>query len=56
MFTNLTRLPTGTSIATIAALAAIALAVFIMTEIIYISIVKRTACREIRMLEITDRG
>lgn len=56
MFTNLTRLPTGTSVATVAALAAIALAVFIMTEIIYISIVKRTACREIRMLEITDRG
>lgn len=56
MFTNLTRLPTGTPIATVAALAAIALAVFIMTEIIYISIVKRTACREIRMLEITDRG
>ncbi|CAB1241067.1 ABC transporter permease [Ruminococcaceae bacterium BL-4] len=56
MFTNLTRLPTGTSIATVAALAAITLAVFIMTEIIYLSIVKRTACREIRMLEITDRG
>lgn len=56
MFTNLTRLPTGTSIVTVAALAAIALIVFIMTEIIYISIVKRTACREIRMLEITDRG
>ncbi|MGW8113909.1 FtsX-like permease family protein [Caproicibacterium sp. NSD3] len=56
MFTNLTRLPTGTSIVTVATLAAIALIVFIMTEIIYISIVKRTACREIRMLEITDRG
>lgn len=56
MFTNLTRLPTGTSTATVATLAAIALIVFIMTEIIYISIVKRTACREIRMLKITDRG
>lgn len=56
MFKNLTRLPTGTSMTTVITLAAIALSGFIMTEIIYISIVKRTACREIRTLEITDRG
>lgn len=56
MFANLTRLPADTSMATVITLAAIALAAFIVTEIIYISIVKRTACREIRSLEITDRG
>lgn len=56
MFTNLTRLPSGTSMTTVITLSAIALAAFIMTEIIYITIVKRTACREIRMLEVTDRG
>ncbi|MDR0405023.1 MAG: ABC transporter permease [Oscillospiraceae bacterium] len=55
MFTNLTRLPPAvTSMTT--TLAAIALSAFVITEIIYISIVKRTACREIRMLEVTDRG
>lgn len=56
MFTNFTRLPTGTSTATVLALAGVALAAFIVTEIIYISIVRRTACREIRMLKVTDRG
>ena len=56
MFTSLTKLPTGTSMTTVILLAAIALAAIIATEIIYISIVKRTACREIRMLEVTDRG
>lgn len=56
MFTNFTRLPAGTSMATVITLAGIALAAFIVTEIIYIYIVKRTACREIRMLEVTDRG
>ena len=56
MFTNFTRLPTGTSTATVLALAGVALAAFIGTEIIYISIVRRTACREIRMLKVTDRG
>lgn len=56
MFANLTRLPADTSMATVITLAAIALAAFIVTEIIYISIVKRTACLEIRSLEITDRG
>ncbi len=56
MFTNFTRLPTGTSTATVLVLAGVALAAFIGTEIIYISIVRRTACREIRMLKVTDRG
>ena len=56
MFTNFTRLPTGTSTTTVAALAGGALAAFIVTEILYVSIVKRTACREIRMLKVTDRG
>ena len=56
MFTNLTRLPVGTSMTTVGTLAAIALSAFIVTEIIYIIIVRRTACREIRMLKVTDRG
>jgi putative ABC transport system permease protein len=56
MFTNLTKLPVGTSMTTVIMLAAMALAAFVLTEIIYIFIVKRTACREIRMLGVTDRG
>lgn len=56
MFTNFTRLPTGTSTTTVVALAGGALAAFIVTEILYVSIVRRTACREIRMLKVTDRG
>lgn len=56
MFTNLTRLPASVSMTTVISLAAIALTAFIATEIIYISLVKRTACREIRMLKVTDRG
>jgi putative ABC transport system permease protein len=56
LFTNFTRLPTGTALTTVIVLSIIALLAFIMTEIIYISVVKRTACREIRALEITDRG
>lgn len=56
LFTHFTRLPSGTSLFTLGIFAAIALAAFIATEIIYISIVKRTACREIRQLEMADRG
>lgn len=56
MFTSLTKLPDGSSITVVIALAATALVLFVLTEIIYVNIVKRTACREIRTLKITDRG
>jgi len=56
MFTSFTRLPAGTSLKTIVALSAVALTVFAVIEILYISIVKRTASREISRLEITNRG
>lgn len=56
MFTSFTRLPIGTSLKTIAVFSAVALAVFAAIEILYISIVKNMAVREISRLEITNRG
>lgn len=56
LFRSFTKLPDGSSITVAIALAATALVLFFLTEIIYVKIVKRTACREIRSLEITDRG
>lgn len=56
MFTSLTKLPIGASMMTAVWLSAVALAVFAAVEILYINIVKRTANREIRRLEITNRG
>lgn len=53
MYTSFTKLPIGTPFETVAALAAIAMLVFVITEIIYINVVKRTAAREIRQLPIT---
>ena len=57
MFTGLTKLPIGTSAVTVITLAGIALLVFVLTEAIYIHVVKKTACREICSLEkIGGRG
>ncbi len=55
MFTSFTKLPVGASISRVAALSAAALAVFVIIEILYIGVVRRTAGREIRRIEITDR-
>lgn len=55
MFLNLTKLPVGTPLSSVLFLAGIALLGFILTEMIYIGVVKRTACREIGALERTDR-
>lgn len=56
MFTSFTKLPIGTSISTVAVLSAIALTVFVVIEILYIGIVRRTGVREISQIEITNRG
>lgn len=56
MFTSLTKLPAGAPVGAVIALSAAALAVFAGIEVLYIYIVKRTASREIRRLEITNRG
>jgi putative ABC transport system permease protein len=56
MFTSFTKLPDEASITVAIALTAVALVLFILAEFIYVDIVKRTACREIRTLRITDRG
>lgn len=50
MFTSFTKLPIGTNICTVIVIAAIVLFTFVLTEIIYIGIVKRTAGREVRSL------
>lgn len=55
MFTNLTRLPAGTSLVTVGIYAGVVLLVFIMTEIIYIRVVTKMACREIRSMEVNER-
>ncbi len=55
MFSVLTGFPPGTSIRTVITFAAIVLAVFIITEILYIKIVTRTAYREIYALETEER-
>lgn len=56
MFLNLTRLPLGTSTGIVVLLAGMIFLVFIVTEIIYICVVTRTACREIRLLKTEERG
>ncbi len=50
MFTSLTKLPPGAPVGLIIAVSAAALAAFSGIEILYIYIVKRTACREISRL------
>lgn len=52
MVASLTSLPQGVSAGRIMIWAGALLSVFILAEIIYISIVKRTACREIRALQV----
>ena len=56
MFTSLTRLPSGTSMLSVAVISGIAMAAFVLIETVYIHVVKKNAYREIRTLEITDRG
>lgn len=53
MFTSLTRLPVGVSVGKVALLAVLGLVIFAGLEILYISIVRRMADREIRMLQTT---
>lgn len=50
MFTSFTKLPAGDSIFSVAALSAVALVVFAIVEILYISLAVRAACREIRQI------
>lgn len=54
MFRSLTRLPVGTSMVTVALFAGIVLAGFTLVEGIYIRVVKKTACREIRALDVSN--
>lgn len=56
MFTSLTRLPAGISILSVSVISGIAMAVFVVIEILYIHAVRKNAYREIRALEVTDRG
>jgi len=56
MFTGLTKLPIGTSFQQVFMLAGVVLAVFIIIEIVYITAVKRTACREIRRMGAEESG
>ncbi len=54
LFTSLTRLPVGTSPGTVALFAGVLLAFFALLEVLYIGVVKRTACREIRELNLAE--
>lgn len=56
MFTSFTKLPVGASVWAVAVLSAAALAIFVLIEVLYIGIVKRTGVREIGQIEITNRG
>ncbi len=56
MFTSFTRLPVGAPVELVIALSAAALVVFAGIEILYISIVKRMAGREINRLAENHRG
>lgn len=40
----------------VAVISGIAMAAFVLIETVYINVVKKNAYREIRTLEITDRG
>lgn len=51
LFRSLTRLRLGTSMITVALFAAAILAAFAVVEVIYIQVVKKTACKEIRELD-----
>lgn len=55
MFMNITKLPLGTSLTTVFGLSGIVLVAFVLTEFIYISVVTKTACREIRSLKVEER-
>lgn len=55
MFTNLTRLPMGSSRITVGIYAGIILLGFVVTEIFYIRVVTKMACREICLLEVNER-
>lgn len=50
MLTNFLQIPYGTSVAGIAGLCAIAMAVFIGFEILYIGVVKKSAGKELRQI------
>lgn len=56
MFTSFAKLPDNVSIIIVVILTSAALLLFIMTEIIYVNIVKHYACLEVRKLNVTDRG
>ena len=56
LFKSFTRLQEGTSFTLVLALSAIALALFVLTEAIYLAIVQRAAYHEIKTLKVTDRG
>ena len=53
MFTSFTRLPVGVSVGKVVLLVVLGLVIFAGLEILYISIVRRMADREIRMLQTT---
>lgn len=58
LFSSFTRLPDNTSLSdfyTLLIIAGVMLIAFAIIELIYLAIVKRTACREIRALQITKR-
>ena len=54
MLTSLTRLPED-QLGGVLAMAAAALMVFVLAELLYIRIVKRAACREIRTLAVWEQ-
>ncbi len=53
MFGSFLRLPSTSSFALVALMAAAAFGLFILTEFVYIHVVKRTACREIMELKLS---
>lgn len=55
MFTGYLKLPAGSSIITVSIFSAVALILFGLLEIVYMNLVKRTSCREIQALRVTDR-
>lgn len=56
MFTSFTKLPAGVSISFVVMLSAAALAIFAIIEVLYIRLAVKTACREVRQIDITNRG
>ncbi len=51
MFTSFTKLPLGTDLYKVIITSAVVLAVFVLTEFIYIAVVKRIAGRELRSID-----